>query len=110
MSLFKLFVREQMKYQYVEVVYLGEEGTVFGVQCSPKITVQQLLDDCGVSYQGLEIGIHQRLVSLSDTVKDGDRVELYSPLQVDPKQKRRRLVEHRKRYKKHMGRDGEGGP
>lgn len=98
-----------MKYQYVEIAYLVEEGIILGVRCAPQTTVAQLLDECGIPHQGFDVGIHQKLVSLSDTVKDGDRIELYPPLQVDPKQKRRRLVEHRKQYKKAMGRDGAGG-
>lgn len=35
-------------------------------------------------------GIHGRLASLERVVQDGDRVEIYRPLQIDPKEARRR--------------------
>ncbi len=36
------------------------------------------------------VGIFGSLRELGDTVQDGDRVEIYRPLQVDPKEARRR--------------------
>lgn len=36
------------------------------------------------------VGIFGSLRDLGDTVQDGDRVEIYRPLQVDPKEARRR--------------------
>lgn len=35
------------------------------------------------------VGIHGRRVRLSDPVAEGDRVEIYRPLQADPKEMRR---------------------
>lgn len=36
------------------------------------------------------VGIFGSLRELGDTVQDGDRIEIYRPLQVDPKEARRR--------------------
>ena len=36
------------------------------------------------------VGIFGRRVKLTDAVKNGDRVEIYRPLKVDPKEARRR--------------------
>ncbi|HEY1290759.1 MAG TPA: RnfH family protein [Burkholderiales bacterium] len=36
------------------------------------------------------IGIHGRVVSAGTLLRDGDRVEIYRPLAVDPKEARRR--------------------
>jgi putative ubiquitin-RnfH superfamily antitoxin RatB of RatAB toxin-antitoxin module len=37
----------------------------------------------------LAVGLHGRRCGLDDVLEDGDRVELYAPLRVDPKQARR---------------------
>ena len=39
------------------------------------------------------IGIFGRTVSASDTLRDGDRIELYRPLKIDPKEARRRRAQ-----------------
>ena len=38
----------------------------------------------------LAVGIHGRRVTLDTPLRDGDRVEIYRPLGVDPKEARRR--------------------
>lgn len=42
---------------------------------------------------GCAVAIWGRLAERSDTVKKGDRVELLRPLQIDPREARRRLAE-----------------
>lgn len=37
-----------------------------------------------------DVGIFSEAVSLDTRLRDGDRVELYRPLQIDPKESRRR--------------------
>jgi putative ubiquitin-RnfH superfamily antitoxin RatB of RatAB toxin-antitoxin module len=56
-------------------------------------TVRQALQASGLPADGAgawpPVGIWGRLADLDDPVDDGDRVELYRPLQVDPKEARR---------------------
>ncbi|TGC87846.1 RnfH family protein, partial [Salmonella enterica subsp. enterica serovar Wilhelmsburg] len=40
-----------------------------------------------------KVGIYSRPVKLTDTVQDGDRVEIYRPLIADPKALRRQRAE-----------------
>ncbi len=40
----------------------------------------------------LDIGVHGRVVDGSERLRPGDRVEIYRPLQADPRQERRRLA------------------
>ena len=48
-----------------------------------------------------KIGIWGKTATLETLLRDGDRVELYRPLQVDPKEARRvRYRSHRERIKK----------
>lgn len=51
--------------------------------------------DLQQAFPGLEIdpaavGIFSRKISLDQALRDGDRVEIYRPLQADPKETRRR--------------------
>ena len=47
--------------------------------------------------ESARIGIWNRLCRLDARLRDGDRVEIYRPLQVDPKEARRIRAELRKR-------------
>jgi len=38
------------------------------------------------------VGIYGRVVSLGQVLREGDRVEIYRPLQMDPREARRRLA------------------
>ncbi len=49
----------------------------------------------GIDLTQHAVGVWGKLRSLDDTLRDADRVELYRPLQVDPKEARRL------RYKSH---------
>jgi len=43
------------------------------------------------------VGVYARLVTLDTPLRDGDRVEIYRPLRVDPKEARRMRAEARRR-------------
>ncbi len=60
-------------------------------------TVEEAIRDSGILARFPEIdlaraivGIYGRRVALTETVRDGDRVEIYRPLTADPKEARRR--------------------
>ena len=48
------------------------------------------------------IGVYSRLIGLDSVVEDGDRIEIYRPLEADPKAVRRQLAKEGKT----MGRGG----
>ena len=50
------------------------------------------------------IGIYSRLITADVVVEDGDRIEIYRPLQADPKSVRRELA----KQGKSMGKGGRG--
>ncbi len=62
-------------------------------------TVDDAIRASGISaqlpkgFQPAAIGIFGRTVSASDTLHDGDRIELYRPLKIDPKEARRRRAQ-----------------
>ncbi len=47
-----------------------------------------------------KVGIFGKLKTPDTLVRDGDRVEIYRPLQADPKETRRRRAKHREGVKK----------
>lgn len=82
----------------VEVVYAlpGGEDTV-SVALAPGATVRDAVRVSGVLGRHPEIdlksqalGIHGRVVRADARLAEGDRVEIYRPLALDPKEARRR--------------------
>jgi len=66
-------------------------------------TVAQAIDASGVLSSHPEIdlsqhrlGIFGKLKAADTEVREGDRIEIYRPLQADPKETRRRRAAHRK--------------
>ena len=63
-------------------------ATVVEVRLAEGATVRDALAACGLSAR--QVGIFGRRVTLDARLADGDRVELYRPLALDPKEARRR--------------------
>ncbi len=89
----------------VEVVYaLSDVQEVRTVRLAAEATVADAIDASGLLEKFPDIdltrhavGIYGARVRLSDRVSDGDRVEIYRPLQADPKEMRRRRAASSKR-------------
>jgi len=82
----------------VEIAYSPSAGQVQRIALTfpDGATVAQALERSGWTISAdLRIGVWGRLRALSDTLRDRDRVELYRPLTVDPKEARRQ------RYRSH---------
>lgn len=81
----------------VEVVYgLADRQTVVPLRLEAGATVARAIEaaDLAASYPDLEldpkrVGIFGRRVSLDTVLRAGDRVEIYRPLLIDPKEVRR---------------------
>ena len=85
---------------HIEVVYSPAAGVTNQVvlRLPPGSTVQRALDAAWpeLAMQGLAVGVWGKLCALHDTLRDHDRVEVYRPLLVDPKEARRqRYQSHR---------------
>jgi uncharacterized protein len=87
----------------IEVVYaLPAEQAVTGLAWTPGVTVAQAIRQSGLMLRYPEIdlttapvGVFGKIVALDTPLKAGDRVEIYRPLTVDPKEARRRRVKLR---------------
>lgn len=80
----------------VEVVYApyGEKPVTVLLAVEPGTPVIDVMHLSGLmkrypEISGLPVGIFSKKVSLDTPVQAGDRIELYRPLLIDPKQKRR---------------------
>lgn len=73
-------------------VSLAEGSTVADALAHPAVT----LSFKGIAIHALPIGIHGRRVQPEQCLTDQDRVELYRPLQCDPKTRRRRLADKKR--------------
>lgn len=75
--------------QYLQRVTLEEGSTIEqAIQASGLLALR---DDIDLSKN--KVGIYSRPAKLQDIVHDGDRVEIYRPLIVDPKELRRQRAE-----------------
>jgi len=64
-----------------------------GTTLEQAIRISGLLDKCpDINLSVNRVGIFGRLKSPETPLKDGDRVEIYRPLKVDPKEARRKRV------------------
>ncbi len=89
----------------VEVVYASkEQQTLLEVEMPVGATVEMAIRQSGILKQfpeldlkELAVGIFSKKTTLDTPLRPGDRVEIYRPLELDPKDRRRRLAERTKR-------------
>ncbi|KTD75481.1 RnfH family protein [Legionella waltersii] len=84
----------------VELIYVPGSGSTVHMRLDLKdgATVEQALNQSNIysicpETNGLAIGIYGKLVSNETTLKEGDRIELYRSLILDPKDKRRKVAQ-----------------
>jgi putative ubiquitin-RnfH superfamily antitoxin RatB of RatAB toxin-antitoxin module len=83
---------------HVDVVFADVAAVVRkSVQIEPGATVADAVRVSGIAANlgagGIDasrIGVFGRVVSSTTLLRDGDRVEIYRPLRIDPKEARRR--------------------
>jgi putative ubiquitin-RnfH superfamily antitoxin RatB of RatAB toxin-antitoxin module len=81
----------------VEVAYASKDGSfLVELEVAPDCTVEQAIRASGVlsrfpeiDLQACRIGVFSERRTLQDRVRAGDRVEIYRPLLIDPKEARR---------------------
>jgi uncharacterized protein len=99
----------------ITVVYAGPvRQIVLTVDVDAGVTVEAAIIASGVlalepglHLQTLSVGIWNRTAKLEQRVREGDRIEIYRPLQVDPKEARRLRADIRRRRR--PGRAGDQG-
>lgn len=90
----------------VELVYASDAKTCFRADIAYReaLTIEDVINECGLRQahpeligQTLQVGIFSQAKALTDHVKAGDRVEIYRPLTIDPKDARRIRAENKRK-------------
>ena len=85
----------------VEIIFITEKNEIMreNIVLPKHATIKQALDnsmiyDYAISqqYQDISFGINSIAKNLDDTLQNEDRLEIYRPLQQDPKERRKNLV------------------
>ena len=89
----------------VEVVYADAKTQLVRIASVARAaTVEEAILASGIGaelpadFAPESIGIFGRIVAMDTPLRDGDRIELYRPLKIDPKQARRRRAEKQKPF------------
>lgn len=82
----------------IEVVYARPEAAeVRTVDLPAGATVTDALAACGLHLEPKQpVGVFGKRVTLEHRLRPGDRVEIYRPLAIDPKEARRRRAAKKK--------------
>jgi putative ubiquitin-RnfH superfamily antitoxin RatB of RatAB toxin-antitoxin module len=89
---------------HVEVVYaLADNAYIIPILVSVDCTVRQAIQQSDIltfcpeiNLSENKVGIFNKIKQLDDVVNDGDRIEIYRSLLVDPKEARRRRAAKQK--------------
>jgi len=82
----------------VEVVWARPEGAqVVSLQLPAGATLRDAISASGLRFDNQPVGVFGKRAALDTPLKPGDRVEIYRPLAVDPKEARRRRALRKKR-------------
>ena len=95
----------------IEVVYaLHDEQALVALEVPEGTTASEAVERSGLAarFPGIDparapIGIFGRVTAPATPLRDGDRVEIYRPLQVDPKEARRARAGPRRTRKARPG-------
>lgn len=89
----------------VELVYAAVDKTIIHMNLELKqgATVFEALNASGIyntnpETRNMPVGIYAKQVSLEQVLQEGDRVEIYRPLVLDPKEKRRQKATNTRRH------------
>lgn len=100
-ELLKFMVKKKIK---VEIIYISSQqaglvnqSCLINLMLDEGCSIREAIEASGimVNYPEIDltqndVGIFGQLHQLSDTVQDDDRIEIYRPLIIDPKEARRR--------------------
>jgi len=90
------WIRVEVAYARPDTAFCIPVDLPAGTSAAEAIRESGLLEQCPeIDLDVNRIGIFARLCSPDDPVSDGDRLEVYRPLQVDPKEARRRRAAKR---------------
>ncbi len=102
------------EYLHVSVAYVGDDEQLLrALDVRDGVRVREAIEQSGALSRFPEIdlavnkvGIFGKQVKLDQRLEDGDRVEIYRPLFIDPKDARKRRAQEGKPPRKEMAESG----
>ena len=90
---------------HVEIVYsaTARQVDLVALVTSPSCTVRDALIASGLAVEAVMCGVWGRRCDLARVLRDGDRVEIYRGLTVDPKEARRLRYKGQRKEKRPAG-------
>ena len=79
-------------YALPEQQWLFETEVERGTNALELVRLSGVLDAVGLDEQTLELGVYAQKITHDYLLEQGDRVEIYRPLLIDPKEARRQLA------------------
>ncbi|XBC40967.1 MAG: RnfH family protein [Buchnera aphidicola (Nurudea yanoniella)] len=73
--------------QYIEKMTLKHK-----ISIKKAILTSNIIKDLKINIENNNVGIYGKIVDLQDFVNDGDRIEIYRTLLIDPKERRRKNI------------------
>lgn len=83
------FIDVEVAYAEPSRQFLRALRVAAGTTAAQAIAASNVERECGIDASALSVGIWSRRAALDTPLRSGDRVELYRPLAIDPKQARR---------------------
>ena len=85
----------------IEIAFANaKEQCILGLKVPEGSTVYEAITASGIQnqfsdidFKHMPVGIFSRKASFNDVVQDGDRIEIYRPLTIDPKERRREKLQ-----------------
>ncbi len=89
-------IRAQVCYALPDQVFIAEVSMPAGATLLQAVRESGLLQRyTGIDLAQQKIGIFGKVKAADTLLRDGDRIEVYRPLQADPKETRRRRANHK---------------
>lgn len=88
----------------VEIAYaLPDKQIILSLQVETGCSIETVIEKSGIleefpdiDLMHQKVGVFSKIKKLSDPVKEGDRIEIYRPLLIDPKEARRKRAKKTK--------------
>lgn len=89
----------------IELIYaLPNEQKLLSITVDNGTSVEQAIEQSGIlslypeiDLSTTKVGIFSKACKLTDTLREGDRIEIYRPLIADPKEMRRKKAQEKKK-------------
>ena len=88
-------VRVEVAYAEPGQQFLREVELPVGATVADALAASRVESECAINLDALRVGVWSKAVDRSTIVGDGDRVEVYRPLQIDPMEARRNRAKQR---------------